>query len=129
MDITTGATLTGGSTVALSPAGVMPGKSVFVGPDHTRSEPNTVEWTVSGSAINAKPGQKARTGLKITFVDRETAEGCCSTETTDVIIDLGVRASYNVPTAVIDKAIDYLQGLVFTAAFENAVKKALLPSA
>lgn len=39
MQITEGATLTGGSTVTYTATGFTPGSGVFVGPDHTHLTP------------------------------------------------------------------------------------------
>lgn len=128
MNITTGATLTGGATVALSPAGNMPGKSVFVGPNHTRLVPNTVEFTASGGVPSGSNPGVARTSVKISFANRLTEEGCCTVKAGSAIVDLGVRWSLDQPEAVVDDVLEYLQGLVFSTAFIDAVKKGVLPS-
>lgn len=127
MNVTIGATLTGGSTLALSPAGVTAGKSTFVTPSHTRLAPQTVEMTVGGSSTGSNP--VARTGVKITFADRQVEEGCCTVQEGSVIIDLGVRWSLNQPAALADDVIELLRGLVFTTQFADAVTKGILPSA
>jgi len=128
VNITTGATLTGGATTVLSPAGITPGKSTFVGPDHTRLVPNTVDFTVSGgNPIGSNPGV-ARTGVKISFANRLTEEGCCTVKAGSVIVDLGVRWSLDQPSSLVDDALDFLKGLVFSTAFEDAVKKGVLPA-
>lgn len=129
MNINTGATLTGGATTVLSPAGLTPGKSVFTGPNHTRVEPNTVEFTVSGGNPSGNNPGVARTGMKIAFANRLTEEGCCTAKAGSVIIDLGVRWSLDQPETLVDDAIAYLRALVYTTAFEDAVVKGVVPSA
>ena len=75
MDVTIGATLTGGSTVALTPAGISPGRSVFTTPDHTRLTPETVEFGATGGNVSAQDPGTARTSMKISFASRVTEEG------------------------------------------------------
>lgn len=129
MNLLIGATQTGGSSVTYSPAGSQPGKSAFVTPDHTRLTPHTVEFTASGGTPSGSDPGVARTGMKITFADRQVTEGCCTVQTGSVIVDLGVRWSLNQPDTLVDDVIDSLRGLVYTTEFENAVKKGVLPSA
>lgn len=127
MDIKSGATQTGGSTVALQPAGISAGRSSYVGPGHTRLEPVTVEFTASGSTTGSNP--VARNGVKITFADRLVEEGCCTVVEGSVIIDVGVRWSMNQPATLVDSAVDYLRVIVYTTAFVDAIKKGILPTA
>ena len=130
MNITTGATLTGGSSVTLTPAGIQPGRSVFVGPDHTRLTPRTVEFTTSQtppSTKNKVPGV-GRTGLKIRFAGHTATEGCCDAQMDEAVVDLGVRVGLTPNSDTLaDAIIDYLKGVVYTAAFEDAVRKSILP--
>lgn len=126
MDVTVGATLTGGSTVALKPAGVTAGKSTFVTPTHTRLAPRLVEMTIGGAGTGANP--VARTGVKITYSDRNVEEGCCTVQEGSVIVDLGVRWSLNQPATLADDVVALLRGLVYTTAFVDAIKKGILPS-
>lgn len=126
LSITEGATLTGGSTVVLASAGVSPGKSTFVGPDHTRLEPDTVELTVSGTSGGVNP--VGRSGMKVTIADRTVSEGCCTVAEGSGIIDLGVRVGLNQPEAVSDRLIARIRGFVYTTAFVDMVKKGILPS-
>lgn len=128
MDITIGATLTGGSSVTLAPAGNLPGKSTFVAPAHARLTPHTVEFTASGGTPSGDNPGVARTGMKITFADRQTAEGCCTVAAGAVILDLGVRWSLNQPDTLVDDVVSYLRGIVYTVAFVNAIKKGILPT-
>lgn len=137
MNVTIGATLTGGSTAALTPAGLSAGgKASYTTPEHTRLNPRVVDFLVSSPVQqqatkknpNPDPGI-ARAGLKVAFANREASEGCCGTQLGSVIIDLGVRWSLNQPETLADDAIDYIQGLVFTTAFVDAVKKGTLPVA
>lgn len=129
MNITIGATLTGGSSVALAPAGNQPGRSTFTSPTHSRLEPETVEF-FSRNPPNPtadKPGV-ATTGLKVSFASRTVEEGCCTVKAGAVIADLGIRWDMSQPTTVVDDVISYLRGIVYTTAFEDAVKKGILPA-
>lgn len=128
MNITIGATLTGGSTAVLSPAGNSGGKSTFVAPDHTRLTPETVEFTTSGGVPSGTNPGVARTGVKISFSDRQVEEGCCTVQAGAVIVDLGVRWSLNQPDTLVDDVVSYLRGIVYTDAFVDAIKKGILPS-
>lgn len=126
MDVTVGATLTGGATVALSPAGISPGKSVFTTPDHTRLEPQTVEITVGQAGSPNAP--QARTGLKVSFASRVEEEGCCTVKAGSVVADLGVRWDLSQDADLADEVLAMLRGLVYTTAFADAVRKGILPS-
>lgn len=126
LNVTVGATLTGGSTVTLVSAGVSPGKSVFVTPDHTRLTPETVELTSSSGGTVSNP--TARTGLKITFASRVEEEGCCTVKAGAVRVDMGVIWDLSQPDTLADDVIAMLRGLVYTTAFADAVKKGILPN-
>lgn len=126
MDVTIEATLTGGTSKHLTSAGYTPGKASFVLPDHTRLTPETVEFSVGGSNTGANP--VGRTGMKLTLIDRQVEDGCCSVHEGAVIVDLGLRWSLNQPEALADKAIAYLRGFVYTAEFAQMVKSGILPS-
>lgn len=129
MNVTIGATLTGGATAVLAPAGIMPGKSIFTAPTHSRLEPRTVEFTSAAPTASAKDPGVARSGMKITLADRQVEEGCCTVATGLVAIDLGFRWHLNQPVELVDDAIALLQGLVFNTAFIAALKDGSLPSA
>lgn len=125
-----GGTMTGGSTVVLTPAGLYAGgKASFTTPNHTRLEPQTVDYLVTQAVATKNSPGVARAGLKIAFANRETAEGCCTVEAGTVIIDIGVRWPLNQPEAVLDDVLSYLPALVSSAAFSDAVKKGVLPVA
>lgn len=128
MDVTVGATLTGGSTIVLAPAGFQPGKSAFVSPNHDRLVPETIEFTSTQPAPSAKDPGIARTGVKISFASRVEEEGCCTVKSGAVILDLGVRWSLSQPETVVDAVLGLFRGLVFTTEFNDAVKKGILPS-
>lgn len=128
MNITEGATLTGGSSVTLSPAGLLPGRSSYIGPGHTRLEPETVEFSVSGGTPGAvKPGT-AKTGVKITFANREVGEGCCSVTPGNVIANLGITWDLSQPESLVDELIARLRAIVYHSSFPDLVKKGIVPS-
>lgn len=123
-----GGTLTGGDSVNLTFIGLTGGKASFVSPDHTRLAGRQVDVLASPAKTTAADPGVARGGLKITFSDRQTSEGCCTVTQGSVIIDVGVRWPLSQPEALVDEAIEYLQALVFTQSFIDAVKKGILPS-
>lgn len=123
-----GGTLTGGSTVTLSYVGSpTSGKASFITSASSRLAPRQVDFLTSPARTTASDPGVARGGLKVTFGDRQTSEGCCTVQAGNVIIDLGVRWSLNQPEQLLDDAIELLQGLVFTTEFIAAVKKGALP--
>lgn len=130
MIITEGATLTGGSSVTLTPSGIQPGKSTFVGPGHSRLTPDVVEITTSQNPGNPKTGVvgQARTGVKIRRENSSTAEGCCTVQSDYAIIDLGVRFSLTAQGAsAAEAAWDRLKALSFKDVILNAVLDGVLP--
>jgi hypothetical protein len=124
-----GATLTGGSDVTLSPAGLSAGgKATYTTPDHTRLSPEVVDFLVTAPTSSKNDPGVARSGLKISYASRSQEEGCCSVSLGTVIIDVGFRWPLGQPEAVVDDAIAMLKGLVYTAAFSDALKKGVLPT-
>lgn len=125
-----GGTMTGGSTVALTPAGLSAGgKASYTTPTHTRLEPELVDFLVTPAKTSASEPGVARAGLKVSLANRETAEGCCDVKSGTVIIDVSVRWPLSQPESVVDAAIDYVQALVHSTSFVDAVKKGVLPTA
>lgn len=128
LSIKTGATLTGGATVALSPAGVQPGKSVYVAPGNSRLAIRRVEFSATTGSSNGKDLGTARSGMKITFADREADDGCCTVKQGAVIIDLGLRWDLSQSEASAEAVLAYLQGLVFTTEFHDLLVKGNVPT-
>lgn len=123
-----GGSMTGGSSVVLSYSGSPGyGKASFTTPTNTRLAPRTVDFLMTPAKSTASDPGVARGGVKITFADRTSTEGCCTVQAGSVIIDLAVRWSLNQPETLVDDAIDVLQALTFNAAFIDAVKKGTLP--
>jgi hypothetical protein len=124
-----GATLTGGSDVVLSSAGLSAGGKVsFVTPDSTRLTPEQVDIFVTGPTANKNDPGVARTGFKIAFASRVTDEGCCTPSAGVVIFDGSIRWPLSQPETVVDDVIAMIRGLVYTTAFADACKKGILPS-
>lgn len=124
-----GGTLTEGATKELSFSGSpVAGKVSFVTNEHTRLAARQVDFTASNAVTTATNPGVARSGMKITFGDRQTAAGCCTVEAGNVIVDVGVRWSMNQPEALVDGALEALRALVFSTAFEQAVKRGILPN-
>lgn len=128
MNITEGATLTGGASVTLAPAGLLPNRSSYVGPGHTRLEPETVEFSVSGGNPNSKEPGTAKSGVKITFANRLVAEGCCGNVPGSVVVNMGISWDLTQPDTLVDDAIDRLRAIVYHSSFPDLVKKGILPS-
>lgn len=127
-DIAIGATLTGGTVVTLIPAGIAPGKSTFVTPDHTRLTPETIEFTMApGAPLNGDPGV-ARSGLKISFASREAEEGCCTVKAGAVIVDTSFRWNLNQTVTSAQDAIAYFRAVVNSDEFEDSMIKGVLPT-
>lgn len=129
MNVTTGATLTGGSTVVLSPAGYQPGKSMFTAPGHSHLTPRTVQFTATAPVAGGKSLGVARTGIKVTRAERTADGDCCTVKDGAVIADLGFRWDLLQSESEADALIALVQGLVFTTQFTALVKQGILPSA
>jgi hypothetical protein len=124
-----GATLTGGTDVVLSAAGLSAGgKASFVTPDHSRLEPRLVDFVVKAPTTTKNDPGVARTDLKIAFANRLQEEGCCTVQAGTVIVDASVRWPLGQPESLVDDVIALFRGLVYTAEFADAVKKGLLPA-
>lgn len=124
-----GGSLSGGATQVLTFAGSQNGSKVsYVTPAHTRLAMRQVDFYSQAARTTPSDPGVARGGLKVTFGDRQAEEGCCTVQQGSVIIDVGVRWSLNQPATLVDDAIAELRALVFTAAFEDAVKKGILPN-
>jgi hypothetical protein len=130
MNFTSGATLSGGSSVTLTPTGIQPGKSTYVGPNHTRQTVETVGFTVSVQPANAKTGKlgTGRIGLTLRFTELpESEDPCCATTPQYVNVDMGITSSTGVSDTLVHRARDYLRGISFTTAFSDALDKLILP--
>lgn len=122
-------TLSGGTSVTLKSAGVSPGQSVFVTPDHGRLTPETVKFTVSpGTPLQTGNPGVARTGLQISFASREQVEGCCTVKAGAVIADLGIRWNLEQSQEMAERVVSYLRAVVLSDEFETAVTAGILPS-
>lgn len=126
--LTSGATLTGGTTVTLSPAGISPGRSSFVGPTHTRLAPVTVDLSVSQIGTTPSNPGKAHSGCKIRFADRLVEEGCCTVKAGSVTVNVGIDWDLSQPETLKTNALAYLRGIVYTQWFDDMITKGILPS-
>lgn len=123
-----GGSMTGGSTVVLTPAGLYAGgKASFTTPGHTRLEPQVIDFLVTQANTTKDDPGVARSGLKIAFANRVESEGCCAVQPGTIIVDLGFRWPLSQPESLVDDVIDYLQALMFNASFIDALKKGILP--
>lgn len=129
LNVTIGATLTGGTSTALTPAGLYAGgKASFTTPTHTRLEPQIVDFLVTAPTPKGSDPGVARSGVKIAFANRVEAEGCCTIVPGTIIADIGVRWPLAQPEAVVDEVIAWIRGVVYTTAFADAIKKGVLPT-
>lgn len=125
-----GGTLTGGTTVALTPAGISPGRSVFVGPDHSRNRTDVVTLTANSTPSNAKTGAAGvgRIGTQMKqSIPIAPADGCCTSATAEIQFDTSVKVNSLADDTALDAAIDRYRALVYTAAWKTAVKSLILP--
>lgn len=129
INVTTGATLSGGSVVALTNRGTSSGGKVsFVTPTSSQLEPQVIDFLMKAPVSNSSDPGVARAGLKIAFASRTEEAGCCTTKTGTVIVDLEIRWPLSQPDTVVDDVISYLRGLVYTQAFVDAIKLGNLPA-
>lgn len=128
MNINPTATQTGGAAITLSFAGINSGKSTYVGPGHSRLEPQSVEFTTqNGTPNKANPGT-AKVGMKVTFANRLAEEGCCTVVPGSVIVDLGIRWDLSQPESLVDDIIGYLRGLSYSSELSALIKDGILPT-
>jgi hypothetical protein len=121
--------MTGGATVVLTAAGLYAGgKASFTTPNHSRLEPQVIDFLVTPANTTPTSPGTARSGLKISLANRVETEGCCDVQAGTVIIDVGLRWPLSQPESVVDDAVAYLQALVFNTAFVDALKKGVLPT-
>lgn len=127
MSLTIGGTQSDGTAKTLTVAGQdSSGRSRFAFPEHTALSQRLM---VVGTKV--QPVTKDSLGAQeatIDFVLTESAasEGCCSTVSGGVYVNLKIRYSLNQPSTLVDTALDYLQGAAFSTALEDAVKKGLV---
>ena len=123
-----GGTQTGGTSVALVPAGkTANGKVSFVLPTHTRLAAREVDFTVAAAKTTNSDAGVARAGAKILLANRVESANCCTVKAGSVIIDIGIRWSLNQDESLVDEAIDIAQSILHTKAFADAIKKGFLP--
>lgn len=122
-------TVTGGTAKTLTSSGPSgPGKVSFVSPDHTRLKPRVIDFGVTNPnpQRNGDPGV-ARTTVKLTWADRETAEGCCTVSTGSNIIDLSIRQALNQDEALLIDELAYFRAIVNSTEFTDLWQKGILP--
>lgn len=128
MDLTIGATLTGGTTQTWTKQSTSGSKASFVSPTHTRLEPRLLEVGVAGGEVlNAVPGI-ARSTFKVSFASRNTDEGCCSATPGNVIFDGALRWNLNQPETLAEDVIDVVRAFVYSDEFSAMVKNGMLPN-
>jgi hypothetical protein len=129
--LNTGGSLTGGATVAYTPAGVTAGKSVFVGPQHNRTAVDRFSLTVAQTPANSKTGAAgiSRAGTQFRREIPVEVDGCCTAKVSQVGFDTQAFANTNASDADVDMAIDRYRALVMTAEWKAAIKTQILPSA
>jgi hypothetical protein len=124
-----GGTMTGGSSTSLTiGTNNSAGRSSFITSSHTRLAPRTIEILTSAAKTTAADPGVAKSQVRINFADRTAEEGCCTVQAGLVAFAIDARWHLNQPEALVDEAIDYLQSIVFTQEFRDALVKGVLPS-
>lgn len=128
MDVNINATLTGGTTAVLTPAGIIAGKALYTAPLHSRIKPRTVEITSAGPKGGPKDRKVARSGLRIIFADVvEAGSGCCDAKAGTVRIYVNMDWDLSQPESLVDSAVAHLRAIVYKNEFVAALKTGVLP--
>lgn len=129
MNLTEGATLTGGSTVAYTPAGSKPGGVSYVRSTHTMAHPQRLQITARVEGESKTSLGTARGGVQFVFADRQASEeGCCSLASGVVQLDMGTRWDLSQPESVVNEVIAAVRAFVYTNEFAALFKKGILPT-
>ena len=125
-----GGSMTGGATVVLTPSGLSAGgKASYTTPNHTRLEPQVIDFLVKQATTTKDDPGVARSGLKIALASRSTEEGCCGVTAGTIIFELSCRWPLGQPEALVDSAFDYMQALLFNQSTIDGLKLGTLPVA
>lgn len=127
--ISTAGSLTSPVVVDLYPAGVSPGKSVYVTEDNTRLVIRKVEFTSSTSDAKKDSLGAARAGIKVTFANRSAEEGCCTVTQGATILDFGLRWDLSQPIATVNDSLVLLAGILRSQECFDLLTKGVVPSA
>jgi len=128
-NVTVGATLSGGTSTTLTNRGNSSGGKVsFATPTSTQLEPRIIDFLITPPVSNGSDPGVARAGLKVAFASRTVVTGCCDPKVGSVIIDLNIRWPLSQPDTLVDSAISYIRGLVYTQAFVDSIKLGVLPT-
>lgn len=123
-----GATLTGGTDKTYASAGLSAGgKATFVAPEHTQLEPRVLDVFRTAAVETKDSLGVARAGFKVSFASRTTEEGCCNGSSGTAIFDGSIRWPLSQPVAIVDDVIAAVRGFVYSTAFEDMIKKGILP--
>lgn len=123
-----GATQTGGSDVVLVPAGYNPGKAVFHDPASIRLTPRTATFTTGVSGATANSQGIARAGLRYVYSNKTMEEGCCTLQTGQAVIDIGMSWSMNQANSIPMAALADVRGIIYQQWFEDLWIKGILPA-
>lgn len=125
--LTIGGTQTGGTAKTLASAGMdSSGRFRFVFPEHS-----ALHQRVLTVGVKAQPVTKTSLGVQETTVDfsltdASASEGCCSTVSGGVYVNLKLRWDLSQPDTLVDTALEYLQGAAFAAFLEDAIKRGVV---
>lgn len=124
-----GGTQSGGTNKVMQFAGMANGVASYVSPDHTILAKQSLTVSISNANATDKKMPTAETRFVFSSVNTSSEEGCCSNVVGGSMFDLKMRWNLNQPQTSVDDTLKYLQGLVFSAEFKNALVKGLYPQA
>lgn len=124
-----GGALAGGATVVLSPSSLAAGRSIFTTPASNRFLPQTVTFITQPVRKDAKGNMEGRAAIQTYLnLNVDAEEGCCSTQSSYVAFDTGIRIGGLATDAQIVEALNYHIALAAGTAFNSLVRYGSIPS-
>lgn len=125
--LTIGGTQSGGTSKTLTPAGQdQSGRYRYAFPEHTALTQRLLTIGVKNQPVSAKSLGVQEATIDLALTDASVSEACCTTQSGGVYLNLKVRYSLNQPDTLVDAALEYLQGVAFSSALADAIKKGLV---
>lgn len=127
MSLTIGGTQSGGTAKTLTRASDdANGRARFAFPEHTALSQRLMIVGVKNQPVTKSSLGAQEASVDFVLTEAAASETCCDTQSGGVYVNLKVRWTLNMPSTLVDEALDYLQGAAFAAALEDAVKKGLI---
>lgn len=120
-------TVTGGTSTIMTPVSQAGARSMWAFPTHTRLTPHTLSIVIEPANTTQVDAGTARTSFKIAKANRLVEEGCCTTKSGTVIVDIGVRWPLAQPSTEVDVVVADVIALVTSPAFKTAIVSGLYP--